>query len=94
MTHTERFVSMGINDEQFPAGTHMCYIYKDDQERKEFIAKYLWLGLQGHEKVNYFVDVISPEEMRAQLKELGLSLPLEMVPEKFLDNYVAPSFWS
>ena len=83
MTHTERFVSMGFTDEQFPAGTHMCYIYKDDQERKEFIAKYLSLGLQGHEKVNYFVDVISPEEMRAQFNELGLNLPLEMDERDF-----------
>jgi len=83
MTRAERFVSMGITDEQFPAGTHMCYIYKDDQERKEFLAKYLSIGLEGHEKVNYFVDMISPEEMRAQLQELGLNLPMEMDERDF-----------
>ena len=90
MTHTERFVSMGITDEQFPAGTHMCYIYKDDQERKEFIAKYLSLGLQGHEKVNYFVDVISPEEMRVQLKELGLMEYESLVNTVLLDYPLPP----
>src|ERR1035437_2303087 len=83
MSKTERLVSMGFTTEQFPAGTHMCYIYNDDKERQDLIAKFLESGLQEHEKVGYFVDLLSPEEMRAQLSELGVNLPQKMDDRDF-----------
>jgi len=61
----------------------MCYIYNDDQERQNLIAKYLDSGLQGHEKVGYFVDSISPDEMRSRLSELGVNVPPEMDEREF-----------
>lgn len=58
----------------FPHGTHICYIYKDDEERREVIAKFVESGLLGGELVGYFVDAISPEDMRDHLASLGISL--------------------
>ena len=83
MSASERLVSMGFTDEQFPAATHMCYIYKNDQERMELVSKYLASGLQSGEKLGYFVDLISPEEMREELRALGLNLPDEMDERDF-----------
>jgi hypothetical protein len=51
----------------------MCYIYNDEEERSEVIAKFVESGLLGGEKVGYFVDAISPEEMRDHLASLGIS---------------------
>jgi len=84
MSAAERFVSMGFTDEQFPAATHMCYIYKNDQERKELISMYLAQGLKNHEKLGYFVDLISPEDMREELRALGLDLPYAMDERDFM----------
>jgi hypothetical protein len=71
----EHLVSLGFTGERFPAGTHMCYLYNDDRERLEIIAKFIASGLQEHEKVSYFVDLMTPEEMCVQLRDLGVDLP-------------------
>lgn len=57
----------------FPPGTHMCYIYNNEDERNEVMAKFVKSGLLGGEKVGYFVDKISPAEMRDHLATLGIS---------------------
>lgn len=76
MSGTERIVSLGFTAERFPAGTHMCYIYNDDSERREVVSKYVESGLRGHEKVGYFVDdQISPRDVPAHLSAIGIDLP-------------------
>lgn len=67
-------ISLGFTPDLFPQGTHICYIYKDEEERREVIAKFVESGLVGGERVGYFVDAISPEEMRDHLASLGISL--------------------
>ncbi|OGV75662.1 MAG: hypothetical protein A3I83_09635 [Methylotenera sp. RIFCSPLOWO2_02_FULL_45_14] len=67
-------ISLGFTSDLFPQGTHICYIYKDEEERKEVIAKFVESGLLGGELVGYFVDAISPAEMRDHLSSLGISL--------------------
>lgn len=67
-------ICIGFTPDSFPQGTHICYIYKDEDERKEVIAKFVESGLLGGELVGYFVDAISPEEMREHLASLGISL--------------------
>lgn len=83
MRAAKHLVSLGFTAEQFPAGTHMCYIYNDDQERQKLVSKFVASGLQGHEKVGYFVDLLSPQEMREHFLELGVKLPLEMDEREF-----------
>ena len=36
-TNQRRDVSMGFSDQKFPAGTHMCLIYDDDEERRGLV---------------------------------------------------------
>src|ERR1035437_9350100 len=75
MSSCERLVSLGFTAEAFPAGTHMCYIYNDEQERRQVISKFIESGLQGQEKVGYFADMTPPDEVRALLSGLGIGLP-------------------
>ncbi len=39
MCKNQTSVKMGFTDEQFPAGTHMCFIYSKEEERKKIISK-------------------------------------------------------
>ena len=68
---------MGFTEKYFPAGTHMCLIYDDDQERLNLIFNLLREGLLSGEKVGYFVDTRTSEEMSAYLEEMGLSFTQE-----------------
>lgn len=72
---TNRLVSLGFTAERFPAGTHMCYIFNDDDEILEQIAKYVDSGLRSNETVGYFADVLPPEAMRDRLQSGGAELP-------------------
>lgn len=78
MSDSERMISLGFTAERFPAGTHMCYIYNDDTERRDVVSKYVESGLRGHEKVGYFVDLVSPGDMPADPSALGIDLPSDI----------------
>jgi hypothetical protein len=78
MNDSERVISLGFTAERFPPGTHMCYIYNDDNQRREIASKYVESGLQGREKVGYFVDLKSPQDIPVALSALGLDLPSDI----------------
>jgi hypothetical protein len=83
MSGERRTIDMGFTKEPFPEGTHMCFIYNDEDERRETIAQFLQSGLKAGEKVVYLVDQTTPEEMRAHLSRYGLNPPATM-PENQL----------
>ena len=68
-------VNMGFTDESFPEGTHMCMIYSNESERKKIISQFLEGGLSSGEKVTYFVDEASPDEIMTWLSEMGVAIP-------------------
>jgi hypothetical protein len=67
--------SLGFDRRPFPAGTHMCFIFNDELERRKILAKYVESGLESGEQVAYFVDTMTPEELRAHLRQLGVCVP-------------------
>ena len=75
MSTNQTTVNMGFTDEQFPAGTHMCLVYSNEEERKMIISKYLEAGNLSGEKVAYFADEMSPEEVKKWLEEMGIHMP-------------------
>ncbi len=75
MNNTHKEVSMGFTHEAFPAGSHMCLIYSDDKERRLLISKFLESGLVAGEKVAYFADMMTPQEVQDWLAKIGLELP-------------------
>ena len=75
MSDFDRVITLGFTAERFPAGTHMCYLYKDDMERRDVVSKYVESGLVGREKVGYFVDLVAPADVPADPSALGIDLP-------------------
>ena len=68
MTNQRRTISLGFSPQTFPEGQHICYIYNDDEERLEVMAKYLQSGQHAKEKLLYLVDAMTSEEMLGHLK--------------------------
>ena len=71
---SELKVDLGFTREEFPPGTHMCLLYSSEEERREIISKFLTSGLKGGERVGYFADEMSLDEVREWLGNLDLEL--------------------
>jgi hypothetical protein len=55
-SHPRRPVPLGFTPELFPEGTHICYLYSDEDERKRFMSSYVRSGIDDHEFVTYLPD--------------------------------------
>ena len=75
MGTVQRKAAMGFTEEKFPAGTHMCLIYDNEDERRKIISKFLDAGLHEREKIAYFADTMAPAEVEAWLREMGVAVP-------------------
>jgi hypothetical protein len=71
-------ISLGFDTEKYPMGTHMCFIFNDEDERRWVMSKYIQSGLDDNEQVSYFVDTMSPEDLKAWMRDLGVALPDEL----------------
>ncbi|HEX3464663.1 MAG TPA: MEDS domain-containing protein [Candidatus Elarobacter sp.] len=58
-----------------PAGAHIGYLFRDDEERRDVIRAFVRGGLNAGELVAYYADVREPELNHA-LEELGV-LPVD-----------------
>ncbi len=67
-----RKISLGFTQEEFPAGTHMCYIYNDDRERHDTMLKYIECGLSEGEEVHYFYHPGKGETLEAAQERIGM----------------------
>jgi hypothetical protein len=76
----KRLVSLGFTAEKFPAGTHMCYIYNDDDERNALIAKFLESGVAEGEEVRYFCHGPKGETLEEAERRIGGRLPASAGP--------------
>jgi hypothetical protein len=74
-SQSPRMISLGFDPEPWPAGTHMCMIFNDDEERRGVIARFLESGLEGDELVRYLVDTQTPEELKKSIRDEGVNLP-------------------
>lgn len=72
MSSNYQDISLGDISIPFTKGAHMCMIYRNEAERQNMISKFLEAGLRNYEKIDYFADIMTPDEVRAWLKELGL----------------------
>jgi hypothetical protein len=83
MASIDTKVPMGFTGETFPPGIHMCFIYNDEDERKGIILQFLKSGLLNREKVSYFEDMNSTDELQEYRSVLGLDKLYEEVQEHF-----------
>ncbi|MCW8400281.1 MEDS domain-containing protein [Legionella sp. PATHC038] len=68
-------ISLGFGYKHFKDGAHACLIYRDEAERRRVISKYIESGMINNEQIGYFVDTMTPEEVRVWLAELDVELP-------------------
>lgn len=71
-------INLGFDATPYPAGTHMCFIFNDDDECRNVMAQFMRSGIEGGERVGYYVDTITPGELKEQLRGLGVALPEEL----------------
>lgn len=67
-----RQVELGFTRELFPEGTHICYLYSDDDERMRFMSEYVASGVQNREAVTYIVDA-AEDALRKVVDERGIT---------------------
>jgi hypothetical protein len=75
MNDFKKDVLMGFTKEHFPESNHVCLIFDSEEQRQKIVSEYLAVGLRQGERVRFFVDVTSPEEVRSWLLEMGIELP-------------------
>lgn len=73
-TH-KRQISLGFTPDLYPEGTHICYLFNDDDERKRFMPAFVYSGLEEQETVDYLADVAAPDQLEQAIKELGIAAP-------------------
>lgn len=91
MNKARRTISLGFSDEKVHEGLHCCYIYNEDEERLDVIAKFLKSGIKAREKVLYFVDTMTTEEMLECLISQGVDFS-QMNPEDFAMSDAASGY--
>jgi hypothetical protein len=73
--HTpRRQIPLGFTAELFPEGTHICYLYSDEEERRRFMSAYVSSGIGEHESVTYVVDT-GLDTLDHAIEELGIATP-------------------
>lgn len=76
-------IDLGFTDRKQPAGTHMCLIFQDEFERRKIIAKFLEKGLLEQEKVAYFADVMTKDEVVDWLRGYDIDITEQMTAKNF-----------
>lgn len=78
-----RVVSLGFTSEAFPAGTHICYLYNEEEERRRAISAYLRSGVEEGERVGYFPDVLGADMIEYALDQLGVAAAVRQRQDQF-----------
>lgn len=63
---------LGFTDQLFPAGSHICQIYSDDEERLTSLLGFLESGLKNGEKAACFTSKLDDATLANHLQERGL----------------------
>ena len=80
MGDSGRHVCLGFTDEPYPEGTHLCYLYNSDEERRQILPLYAREALAGGEGFNYVADVPSQADLPRVLERLDLAFALRERP--------------
>lgn len=78
---------------------HLCYIYNDEAERREVMARFVNSGIESGELVAYFADVDADVPVTDYLAGMGIRLPKagshgQLRPLRARDVYVPDNHFS
>lgn len=57
------------------AGSHVCLIYDNEAERQEVVLRYIEAGIRAGERVAYYTESLSADDIRAWLQTRGVDVP-------------------
>jgi hypothetical protein len=77
-----RHVCLGFTDEPYPAGTHLCYLYNNEEERRQILPLYAREALLANEAFNYVADVPSRADLPRALARLDLAAAARDCPRQ------------
>ena len=66
-----RQVSLGFTPDLYPEGTHICYLYDNEEEHKHFMSAFVSSGIDDQETVTYLADA-APDMLERVIEELGI----------------------
>jgi hypothetical protein len=78
--HERRHICLGFTDEPYPEGTHICYLYNDEQERRRILPLFARHALLGHESFDYLADVPSQADLPRAMARLELAAAIQELP--------------
>ena len=67
-------INVGFSSERFPAGTHMCLVYRDEAERTRIASSFVESGIADGERVSYFADGATRAEVTDWLASLDVDV--------------------
>jgi hypothetical protein len=62
-------MDLGISSRELPGGLHVCYLFGDDDERFQLIARFFEAGRKAGDKLFYVVDSMAPDQVRQRLSD-------------------------
>jgi hypothetical protein len=77
-----RQVSLGFTPELYPEGTHICYLYSDEEEHKRFMSAYVSSGIDEREAVTYLADA-APDMLERVIEGIGIATPSRAQQDQF-----------
>jgi hypothetical protein len=69
-------IHLGFTDQEIHAGTHICFIYSNEAERRDITVKFLASAFHDNEKVVFFADKWDTTELRERLSQEGVDVAL------------------
>jgi len=72
MSEERRHVCLGFTDERYPEGTHICYLYNDDEERRRILPLFARHALLEGERFDYAADVPDADDFPRIIAQLDL----------------------
>lgn len=72
MCHPNKAISLGFCAGTYPVGTHICLVYRDEQERRRIVRRFVESGLIDDEQVFYFADTTDKPAVDSWLKEMDI----------------------
>ncbi|HEX8786771.1 MAG TPA: MEDS domain-containing protein [Telluria sp.] len=82
MAETPRHSCLGFTDEPYPEGTHICYLYNDEDERRQILPLFAQQALADGESFHYVADVPTPADLPRALAALDLTQAFKGPPEQ------------
>jgi len=67
-------IHLGFTEQEIHAGTHICFIYSNEVERRDITVKFLAGAFHDNEKVVFFADKWDTGQLRQQLAHEGVDV--------------------